>query len=124
VQLDQLEDDLRLTPAQLGAWRTYADRVQKLADDTTRSRMDARAAATGSTTAVQQLDQIAGATRARTSVIDEIAESGRALYAVLTESQKAIADRRLSLAVSLLATGVAPPGMTDGGGRGARRPPL
>ena len=26
IQLDQLEDDLRLAPAQVGAWRIYADR--------------------------------------------------------------------------------------------------
>ena len=37
VQLDQLEDDLKLAPAQIGAWRAYTDKVQKLADDTTRT---------------------------------------------------------------------------------------
>ena len=59
VQLDQLEDDLKLVPAQIGAWRAYTDKVQKLADDTTRIRFEARTAAPGPSSAIQQLDEIA-----------------------------------------------------------------
>ena len=55
--------------------------------------------------------------RSRAALVDEIGALGRALYATLTPEQQAIADRRLSLTVSLLATGVMPAGMT------ARRPP-
>ena len=47
VQLDQLEDDLKLVPAQIGAWRAYTDKVQKLADDTTRIRFEARTVGAG-----------------------------------------------------------------------------
>ena len=60
VQLDQLEDDLKLAPAQIGAWRAYTDKVQKLADDTTRIRFEARTSAPGQSSALQQLDEIAG----------------------------------------------------------------
>jgi hypothetical protein len=123
VQLDQLEDDLRMTPAQLAAWRIYADKVQKLADDTARSRLDARAATAAPANAVQQLEQIAGGARGRATSIDEIVAAGRTLYATLNDEQKVIADRRLWLSVSLLATGVVPPGMSDAAGRPGRRPP-
>jgi hypothetical protein len=122
VQLDQLEDDLRLAPVQVGAWRIYADKVQKLADDTARSRLDARAATPAPANAVQQLELIAGGTRGRATSLDEIVAAGRAFYATLNDDQKAIADRRLWLSVSLLATGVMPPGMSDVAGRAGRRP--
>src|SRR6185369_14290226 len=52
IQLDQLEDDLKLSPAQIGAWRIYADKVQKLADETARSRLDARLSTPAPTSAV------------------------------------------------------------------------
>ena len=122
VQLDQLEDDLRMTPAQLAAWRIYADKVQKLADDMARSRLDARAATETPADAVQHLEQIAGTTRGRATTIDEILQAGRAFYATLNDDQKVMADRRLWLSVSLLATGVIPPGMSDVPARAARRP--
>ena len=122
VQLDQLEDDLKLATAQIGAWRAYTDKVQKLADDTTRIRFEARTAAPGQSSAIQQLDEIAAQMRSRRAAVDEIVELGRALYALLTPEQKSIADSRLSPVVSLLATGVAPAGTLDGGSRGARRP--
>jgi len=122
VQLDQLEDDLKLVPAQIGAWRAYTDKVQKLADDTTRIRFEARTAAPGPSSAIQQLDEIDAQMRSRKAAVDEIVDLGKALYATLTPEQKSIADRRLSPVVSLLTTGVAPAGTLDGGSRGGRRP--
>ena len=123
AQLDQLEDDLHLTPAQTSAWRAYADKVQKLADDTARARLDARLSTPARVDAVQQLEQLAGGIGGRKTAIDEIVDAGRALYATLAPDQKVIADRRLSLSVSLLATGVMPAGMSDAGtGRATRRP--
>ena len=120
TQLDQLEDDLKLTPAQRGAWTAYADKVQKLADATARSRFDARTSAPGPSSALPQLDQIAGGMRSRTTAVEEIVDLARALYAALTPEQKAIADPRLALPVSLLVTGMAPAGMMDGAARGGR----
>ena len=122
IELDRLEDELKMTPAQLDAWRLYADKVQKLADDVARSRADARSAASASANAVQRLEQIAGTSGNRASVLDEIAVAGRALYSTLNADQKAIADRRLWMPVSLLATGVMPSGMSDQV-RSARRSP-
>jgi len=110
------------TRTQIGAWRAYTDKVQKLADDTTRIRFEARTAVPGPSSAIQQLDEIAAQMRNRRTAVDEIVESGRALYATLTPEQKLIADRRLSPVVSLLATGVAQAGTLESGSRGARRP--
>ena len=121
VELDRLEDDLRLTPAQLDAWRAYADKVQKLADDTARSRLDARLSTPAKANAVEELELIAVGIRGRASAIDEIVDAGRGLYATLTPDQKAIADRHLALPVSLLATGVMPPGMSSSATGTARR---
>jgi hypothetical protein len=116
VQLDQLEDALKLTPQQRAAWNDYADKVLRLADDMTRSRFAARALAPATgTTAVQQLDQLAGSARSRLTAVEDIVEAGKTLYAILTPAQKAIADRKLVLAMPPLATGVWPPGIGDTG---------
>jgi hypothetical protein len=110
VQLDQLEDDLKLTPQQRAAWNDYADKVLRLADDMTRSRFAARALAPAAgTTAVQQLDQMAGSARSLLTAVEDIVEAGKAFYAILTPAQKAIADRRLVRAMPPLATGISPP---------------
>ena len=120
TQLDQLEDDLRLAAAQRSAWDAYADTVLKLADNVTRLRFEARTSTPAPASAPEQLDQIASGVRSRTAIVDQIVESGRALYATLRPEQKAIADRRLALPLSLLATGVAPAAWADGGGRSGR----
>jgi LTXXQ motif family protein len=118
VQLDQLEDELKLTPQQRAAWNDYADKVLRLADDMTRSRFAARtfAPVTG-TTAVQQLDQLAGSARSRLTAVEDIVQAGKTLYAILTSAQKTIADRKLVFAVLPPATGVWPPGIGDAGYR-------
>ena len=112
-QLDQLEDELKLGAAQRDAWNAYADKVQKLADEVARSRFEARASTPGPSSAAEQLDRIAGTARSRTTVIEDIAGLGRAFYAALTPEQKRVADARLALPLSLLATGMAPPRVTD-----------
>jgi LTXXQ motif family protein len=113
VQLDKLEDDLKLAPQQRAAWNAYADKVLRLADDMTRSRFAARTSTRlTEATAVQQLDQLAGSARNRLTAVEEIVEAGKALYATLTSEQKAIADRKLALPMLSLATGASPPGMS------------
>jgi hypothetical protein len=122
VQLDRVEDDLKLEEPQRAAWNAYADKVQKLADTVSRSRFDARTARTASVPATQQLEQLAASERTRIAALDEIAELGRSLYALLTPEQKAIADRRLAVPVLSLVTGVTPPG-SDAAERPPRRRP-
>jgi hypothetical protein len=114
TQLDQIEDELKLAPEQRAAWGAYADKVQKLADEIARIRFEARTSTPAPSSAPQQLDRVAADMRGRAALVDEIAALGRTLYAALTPEQKAIADRRLALPLSLLATGVVPAGMSTG----------
>jgi len=112
VQLDQLEDDLKLTPQQRAVWNAYADKVLRVADDMTRSRFAARTSTQLTEgTAVQQLDQLAGSARNRLTAVEEIVEAGKALYATLTSEQKTIADHKLALPMLWLTTGASQPGM-------------
>jgi hypothetical protein len=115
IQLDKLEDDLKLAPEQQGAWNAYADKILKFADDMTRAQFMAR---TGSVsqdaTAAQQLDQLTDRARNRMTAMEDIAQFGKALYAVLTTDQRKIADRRLVLPMLSLANGLPAPGMATG----------
>ena len=124
LELDHLEDILRMTPAQLDMWRIYADKVSKLADDVSKSRADARNEYPASANAVQHLEHMAGVSGIRATALDEIVVAGRAFYATLNSDQKAIADRRMWMPVSLLVTGVVPPGMSDTLARTGRRTPM
>jgi hypothetical protein len=118
VQLDQLEDDLKLTPQQRSMWNAYADRVLSFADGMTRAQFAARTATEATdATAAQQLDQLADRARQRLTAVEDIAESGKALYAMLSSDQKRIADHRLVLPILPLANGLPPPGMGAAGNR-------
>ena len=111
IQLDRLEDDLALMPEQRDAWNAYADKILSFADDMTRAQFVAR---TGSVpkdaSAAQQLDQLADKARNRMTAVEDIAQSGKALYAVLSPDQRKIADRRLVLPMLSLANGLPAPG--------------
>jgi hypothetical protein len=126
VQLDQLEDELKPTPAQSAAWIAYAERVGKFANDIVRSQFEARAARTAPATATapEQLGQIADGMRNRLKAVDEIVALGTALYATLTPEQKAVADLRLSQTVATLTTGATTAGIAAPTSRDerARRP--
>jgi hypothetical protein len=126
VQLDQLEDELKLTPTQSAAWIAYAERIGKFADDIVRSQFEARAARATSVTAAapEQLGLIADGMRNRLKAIDEIVALGTALYATLTPEQRVVADRRLAQTVAILTAGATTAGMAAPTGRDerARRP--
>ncbi len=98
LRLGQLEDDLNLRNNQLPAWKVYRDRVTQLLDDV---RRVARVSAS-ETTAPQRLDALTDIARNRLTATEDIAEAGKALYAILTPEQKAIADRRLALPLATL----------------------
>lgn len=59
-----------------GGTRIYADKVQKLADDSAKGRLDSRVAAATPADAVQQLEHIAGGARDRATSIDGIVQAG------------------------------------------------
>src|SRR5581483_9419768 len=106
VQLDALEDELKLTATQRQAWNAYADRVQKLADETSRLIFEARTGRTPAGTAVAQLEAIAGVEHAKSTAVDEIVLLARDFYATLTPEQRSLADRRLASVVAALVTGI------------------
>jgi hypothetical protein len=120
VQLDQLENELKITSEQRAAWNAYADRILQLADEMTRSRFAARTSPPTEANAMQQMDKLAATERNRLAAIEEIAAAGKAFYATLTTEQQAIADRKLVLPLRPLAAGVALPGTgaANSGGAG------
>ena len=121
MQLSELQEELRLTPAQQGSWGAYSDRVLKLADDIARTRFAARRTASGES-ALQQFESLADVARNRMTAVEEIAEAGKALYAGLSPDQKRIADRRLApIALQLAGAGtVAPTAAMEDAGLGGR----
>ncbi len=123
IQLEDLQDALRLTPAQQSLWNAYSDRLLKLADDIARARFAARRT-TGDETALQQLDRLADVAHNRMTAVEDIAEAGKALYSGLSPEQKRTADRRLApIALQLAGSGTAPPMASDDGPSGKRSQP-
>lgn len=101
TQLQELEEDLKLVPAQRAAWSAYSNKVQQLADDVNRNRNALRFPKGA---APEQLDFIAETLRNRLTAVEDIMDAGKALYAVLTPGQRAIADDRLArISVPLVA---------------------
>jgi hypothetical protein len=97
VQLDQLEDELKLTTEQYPDWNRYADSVAALMDDIRRARQP------GTTTpahANDQFDALVAVAHQRVASLERIAEAGKNLYATLTPAQKQVADRRMARVVA------------------------
>ena len=117
-QLQDLQDDLKLDSSQRVLWVSYADKVQKLADDVYRNRNAVRFPQ-GATP--EQLDYLAQVLRNRLTAIEDVTDAGKALYTVLTPEQKTVADTRLArIAVPLITPYQA---IADLGGRGMRPGP-
>jgi UTP-glucose-1-phosphate uridylyltransferase len=114
VQLDQFEDELKLSAEQQPEWNRYAERVAKLMDEVARARQPN---ASGSGNAVEQLDALAAMARSRVVAIDDIVDAGKRLYPLLTAEQKSIADRRLA---RIVGPSLGLPGASVGAGAGPR----
>jgi hypothetical protein len=112
-----LESELGLKPDQLGAWNRYAERLRRFADDIVRNR-----ATLGSSreTAPRQLDLVTAAAANRLTAIEDAAEAGKALYALLTPEQREVADRRLVRLVVPLVAGDPTSGPSRQGAGGTR----
>ena len=105
AQLDAIEDSLKLTEVQRAAWFAFSDPVQKLGDMMSRLRFDARVGLPPSGSALEQLDKVADDERRRAAIVEQIIASARALYAILTTEQRALADRRFAMPVTDLTFG-------------------
>jgi hypothetical protein len=110
AQLLELEEDLRLAPAQRVAWSAYSNKVRQLADDVIRNRNALRFP---KGPAPEQLDFVTETLRNRLTAVEDIMDAGKALYTVLTPAQRSIADDRLArIAIPL----IAPMASIQGGG--------
>jgi len=124
IQIGELDEDLKLAPDQRRAWSAYVDRLQRLGSDIARNRNAMRFP---SGNASQQFDFLADALRNRLTAFEDVADAGKALYAVLTPEQRDVADRRLArIAVTVIEgaatiagppTGDATPGFIGGRSR-------
>ena len=70
-----------------------------------RLRFDARVGLPPSGNALEQLDKVADDERRRAAIVEQIIASARALYAILTTEQRALADRRFAMPVTDLTFG-------------------
>ncbi|MEO8305895.1 MAG: Spy/CpxP family protein refolding chaperone [Betaproteobacteria bacterium] len=93
TQLQELEEDLKLAPAQRAAWSGYSSKVRELADDVARNRNSLRFP---KGPAPEQLDFVTETLRNRLTAVEDIMEAGKALYAVLAPVQRTVADDRLA----------------------------
>jgi len=98
IRVNQLEEDLNLTAAQLPLWNKYKAQLLDMIEDVKRG---ARVSASEST-APKRLDGLADTARNRLTAIEDIVDAGKALYAALTPAQKEVADRRLALPLATL----------------------
>jgi hypothetical protein len=87
IQIGELDEDLKLAPDQRRAWSAYVDRLQRLGSDIARNRNAMRFP---SGNASQQFDFLADALRNRLTAFEDVADAGKALYAVRRRSS----DRR------------------------------
>ncbi len=118
--LAALKVELKITPDQDTAWKTFTDKARQQAD-TMIARRDARRAQMSSTTpatpqsAPERLAQRTEFAKQRVAGMETMTAAVKDLYAVLTPEQKTLADRQL--AHGPMGGG----GRGMGGGRGFRR---
>ena len=121
--LDKMEEELRIGAHQQKAWDAYSKKVLRYAEDLARARFSARDMQDGGTTAPQQFERLTEIANNRMTAVEEIVDSGRALYATLGSDQRPIADKVLVLLplrlVSRSLVGTGPAGDEDAprGGR-------
>ncbi len=97
VVLDKMAEELRIGAHQQKAWDAYSKKVLGYAEDLARARFSARDMQDGGTTAPQQFERLTEIANNRMTAVEEIVESGRALYATLGSDQRPIADKVLVL---------------------------
>jgi hypothetical protein len=100
-RLGMLEEDLKLSPAQLKAWEPYAERVRDIAEDISRERVPAQSLA--QPTAMQQMNRAVDRVRNRLTALEDVATSAKALYEILGPEQKMLVDARFPTIVPLIA---------------------
>jgi LTXXQ motif family protein len=88
---------LKLEPAQNAVWQAYEDRVIALLSDLSRG-----AGAPSEGDAVKQIDARVDVARNRLAAMEELSDTAKKLYAILSAEQKQVADRMLAGTVPAL----------------------
>jgi hypothetical protein len=98
VIMQELYEDLKLTPAQEPAWQAYTDKVQALAADLARERSRAQSGtlAGAQLNALQQIERALDSARNHLAGLEDAADAAKVLYERLTPDQKLVADSRLA----------------------------
>ena len=112
AHLLDVQQRLKLQPAQQAAWNAYVQRVQDLMQDQIRGV----APGPDQEDAPHRIDRRVDVVRNRLAAMEDIADSARALYAQLSADQRKVADEMLPTTVPALYSGL--PQL----GRGARAP--
>jgi hypothetical protein len=99
-QLADARQQLRITPAQSGVWDAYAGSVGALVSDLARFDSEPIGA-----TPQQRVNRRVDRARNRYTALENVADSMRALYATLSDEQRATADRILVATVPSLYEG-------------------
>ncbi len=99
-----LKAELHVTDAQASQWNAFAD-VLRAAAKTSREAMDKVSNSGEAMTATARLDAMVTKMTARLEGIKAVADAEKALYAVLTDEQKAVADELLLGAPTGMRTG-------------------
>ena len=104
-RLGMLEEDLKMSSAQLRLWEPYAERLRAAAADIVRERTPAQTI--GTPNAMQQMNRTVDAARNRLTALEDVAVAAKALYDVLGPEQKMLLDARSPSILPLL-TGANP----------------
>ena len=96
--IEELRIDLKLQPTQMPAWDTFVGKARLLAGDIGRERALAFSAST-QTSALKLIDRSVDAARNWLAALEEISDSAKAFFALLTPEQQALADPRLAALV-------------------------
>ena len=117
-RLGMLEEDLKMSPAQLRLWEPYAERMRAAVADIVRERAPTQSI--GAPNAMQQMNRSVDQARNRLTALEDVAVAAKAFYEVLSPEQKMLLDARSPSILPLLSGGSTQAPPPDGGGR---RPP-
>lgn len=92
--LYELEEDLKLTPAQQPLWESYTAKVRALVTDAARER--ARGKTVSELKIIPRLDHMLDIERNKLTALEDIVQAAKTLYASLSPEQQAAADPRLA----------------------------
>jgi hypothetical protein len=81
-RLGMLEEDLKMSPAQLRLWEPYAERMRAAVADLTRERTPAQSIAAPN--AMQQMNRTVDQARNRLTALEDVAVAAKAFYEVLS----------------------------------------